>query len=136
MRFTENLQADTASGKPLVVMFSSSSCGYCARLEEEQFVPLLISGQYRGRILIRKLSLDAGRSAVDVDGTRVATDSIAGRYGVLVTPTVLLLGPGGAELAERLVGIGLPDFYGAYLDRSIRAAERALDSDDPTRSGS
>lgn len=123
---THDLRSDTATGEPLVVMFSRSDCGYCRRLEAEQFVPMLRSGDYAGRVVIRKLSLDRGQQIVDLDGNRVETQQIAARYRVTFTPTVLLLGPEGEELAERLVGLGLADFYGAYLERAIRRAKRHL----------
>lgn len=127
MSFTRDLRTDTRTGRPLVVMFSRRDCGYCRRLETEQFVPLLRSGEYAERIVIRKLSLDAGQRVIDMSGIDVDTGKIADRYGVDVTPTVLLLGPQGQELAEPLVGMGLPDFYWAYLQRAIREAEDRLD---------
>ncbi|MGH8605125.1 MAG: hypothetical protein ACREXR_20760, partial [Gammaproteobacteria bacterium] len=42
------------------------------------------------------------------------------------TPTVLFLGKQGQELAERLVGVAVPDFYGAYLDERLATARKAL----------
>jgi hypothetical protein len=42
------------------------------------------------------------------------------------TPTVLFLGPQGQELAERLAGAGIPDFYGAYLEQRLDTARKAL----------
>lgn len=127
MPFTRDLRADTGTGKPLVVMFSRSDCGYCRRLEAEQFAPLLRAGSYAERIVVRKLSLDPGQRVLDVDGIQVETREVASRYRVFVTPTVLLLGTDGREIAERLVGLGLADFYWAYLERAIRQAERRLE---------
>lgn len=118
--------ADTGDHMPLVLMFSASDCGYCSRLEVEELLPVIRSGQYASRVRIRKISLDPGQYVTDFDGRRTATEEIASRYEVGVTPTVILLGPDGAELAERLVGIGTTGFYGAYLDRSIRQAEWRL----------
>lgn len=43
-----------------------------------------------------------------------------------LAPTVLLLGPSGRELAERLVGAGVPDFYGAYLEQRLATARCSL----------
>ena len=36
------------------------------------------------------------------------------------------LGPRGDEIAERLVGAGVPDFYGAYFDQRLVTARKAL----------
>jgi hypothetical protein len=41
-----------------------------------------------------------------------------------LTPTVLFLGR--QELAERLVGVAVPDFDGAYLDERLATARQAL----------
>ena len=42
------------------------------------------------------------------------------------TPTVLFLGAQGQEMAERLVGIAVPDFYGAYLEDRLVASRKLL----------
>ena len=42
------------------------------------------------------------------------------------TPTVLFLGPEGQKLAEPLVGVAVPDFYGAYLDERLVLASTAF----------
>ena len=39
---------------------------------------------------------------------------------------VLFLGRQGQALAERLVGVAVPDFYGAYLDERLATARQAL----------
>ena len=41
-------------------------------------------------------------------------------------PTVLFLGPNGQELAERLVGVAVPDFYGSYLEARLAQARARL----------
>jgi hypothetical protein len=42
-----------------------------------------------------------------------------------MAPTVLFMGPEG-EIAERLVGYGSPDFYGAYLEQRIAQAHASI----------
>ena len=42
------------------------------------------------------------------------------------TPTVLFLGPQGQELAKRLVGNAVPDFYDAYLEDRLATARTAV----------
>ena len=43
-----------------------------------------------------------------------------------MAPTVLFFGRGGTEIAKRMVGGMLADFYGAYLDQRIATARKAL----------
>jgi hypothetical protein len=47
------------------------------------------------------------------------------RYRITMVPTVLFLGPQG-EIAERLIGYGSRDFYGAYLNERIANAKKKL----------
>ena len=46
-------------------------------------------------------------------------------WKVKIAPTVLFLGAGGREVAERLEG-GSPDFYSGYLDQRLEQARRAI----------
>ena len=69
------------------------------------------------------------RSAVSVlDFKRTATthDGLVRAWAVKVAPSVLFFGPGGLEVAERLQGIYIEDFYGAYLEQRLQQARTAL----------
>lgn len=41
-------------------------------------------------------------------------------------PTLLFLGADGREVAARLQGASIPDFYGAYLEERLQTARREL----------
>ena len=60
------------------------------------------------------------------DGKPTTAAAQARAWQATFTPTVLFLGSQGQELAERLVGIAVPDFYDAYLDQRLNAARQAL----------
>lgn len=123
---SRDLEADarTAAARslPILLSFTSSTCGYCEQLEEWFLKPMLISGDYDDKIMIRKIMIDGGGSVVDFDGSRIDTDRLAGRYGVMVVPTVLFLDAQGREVTDRMVGINTLEFYGGYLDNNIHAA--------------
>ena len=123
----QTMQEAAERGLPLMLAFSSRSCGYCDQLEEDFLVPMLVSGDYEDRVLIRKLNIDAGVMVEDLQGRITPAQRIADHYDVDMTPTLLFLGPDGEELADRLVGVMIPDFYGGYIDRGIAAANAALD---------
>jgi len=53
-------------------------------------------------------------------------DSIGKRWGARFAPTVLFFDTNGKELAERLRGVAVPDFYGAYLEDRLESSARAL----------
>jgi len=60
---------------------------------------------------------------IGLDGVSQTQDQITRNWGIKIAPTVLFFGAGGAEVAERLVGGYIPDFYGYYLDERVRAAK-------------
>jgi hypothetical protein len=64
-------------------------------------------------------------SVRDFSGATVTHDALARGWGIKVAPTVLFFGAKGKEIAERLEGGYIPDFYGAYLEQRLQVA-RAL----------
>lgn len=106
-------------GVPILLMFSAPDCGYCTRLERDYLKPMITSGDYDDKIIIRKVQIGARAEVVGFDGNREAVEALAERYDVFVTPTVVFIGPDGNPLAEKLVGYSSPDFYGSYLDAAI-----------------
>ena len=109
-------------GIPLLVLMAADYCSYCQYIEKHFLKPMIISGDYRDKVIIRVFYIDGFTPVKDFDGRSVMPDEVAARYQVTLTPTVLLLGPHGEELAQRLVGISSKDFYGAYLDQRIETA--------------
>ncbi len=107
---------------PMMLIFSSAFCGYCEKLDEEIVIPMLISGAYQDRILIRKLMLDEWITARDWDGTPRETEEIAKRYRVPVVPTILFLDAHGEEIAPRIVGVQSLEFLGGQVDDAIANA--------------
>jgi thiol:disulfide interchange protein len=111
---------------PILVLMAAEYCTYCKVVEKDFLKPMMISGQYQGKVLMRVLYIDGHQPIKDFDGAAVSPQDLAARYRVQLTPTVLFLGPNGQELAERLVGISSRDFYGAYVDRDIDTARSKL----------
>lgn len=114
---------------PILLVVSRSDCPYCKLLREEILDPMLLSGEYTGRILLRELFLDSFAPVRDFQGEAVAPQDLAGRYGAGFTPTVLFLDDRGRELAEPLIGINTLEYYGYYLDASIAKARARLGED-------
>jgi hypothetical protein len=52
-----------------------------------------------------------------------------------LAPTVLFFGSQGREVAARLKGAYLPDFYGAYLDEQLAIARQAVATNKPSQAG-
>jgi thioredoxin-related protein len=113
-----SLQAKAAK-LPIVMMFTSDHCPYCITVEEDFLIPMLISGEYRDKALIRKFKIDEYPQVVDFNGRSVATDIFKNRYKIYLTPTIVFLDHAGRELSPRRIGLTTPDYYGGYLDLSI-----------------
>lgn len=108
-------------GQPLIVLVSLEGCVYCERVRRSNLLPRLASGQAMVQVNLR--SLDA---LIDGQGRSTTHDALARQWKVQVAPTLLFVGPGGRELAERMAGAYQPDFYDAYLDDRLSLARQRL----------
>ncbi|WP_297907349.1 thioredoxin fold domain-containing protein [Thiomonas sp.] len=120
-RLGAEARAAAARGQPLVLMFSLPGCGYCEQLRRSTYRWLLRDG-----VPVEQLEMVPGYALQGFDDRPTDGAALAARYGVRLAPTVLFLGPDGREIGERLVGAGVPDFYGAFVDRSLGQARGRL----------
>jgi thioredoxin-related protein len=126
----KDLQAEARLSRerhlPMLVMFASETCTYCQYIDKHFLKPMIISGKYNDKVLIRVIYIDSLDTVRDFSGKPVPVEDLAASYHVKLTPTVLFLGPNGEELAPRMIGISSPDFYGTYLDQHIDQARAKL----------
>lgn len=108
-------------GEPLVVLVSLEGCPFCGVARNNYLVPL----RAEGRLDIVQVDMRNARLLKDFQGQSLTHDQLVRRWAIRVAPTVLFFGRGGVEVAPRLVGGTLPDFYGAYLDDRLQQARRA-----------
>ena len=127
---TTNLQADAQLAAerriPLMLVVAADYCSFCKLLSEEFLKPMLLSGDYTDKVLIRELRIDDDDAIRDFDGSRIAPDALALRYRASLTPTLLFLDAQGREVARRLVGVGTLDFYGEEIDQTILRARQRI----------
>ena len=107
--------------QPLVVMVSLHGCAFCKVVRENYLQPLRASG-----LQVVQVDMRDGRALVDFDGTALTHDAWVRKQGIKLAPTVLFFGAQGREVATRLKGAYLPDFYGAYLDEQLALARRVV----------
>jgi thioredoxin-related protein len=122
---TESLPAALSQAlqlkQPLVVMVSLQGCPFCKVVRESYLHPLLASG-----LQVVQIDMRDHQPLVDFDGTALTQDAWVRKQGIKLAPTVLFFGAQGREVAARLKGAYLPDFYGAYLDEQLATARRAV----------
>ncbi|MGD8547566.1 MAG: thioredoxin family protein [Thiohalophilus sp.] len=120
---TEDLYADARQAEdqnlPLLIMFSQDGCSYCSMVREDFLEPMLKSGDYADKVIIRIVKVDDFSEVRDFDGKLRSASTIATRYRASVTPTVIFVDARGYELAERILGISTPALYGGILDDAI-----------------
>ena len=125
-----DLRAEAAraarAGGPLIVIYSRADCKYCQTVKRDYLQPLAADPQRGKRVVIREIRQDAALPLRDFAGRPTDHASFTGARGIRLVPVVAFYGPDGRELAEPLVGAGLPDFYQSYLDDAIAAAARRL----------
>ncbi|MBU0654865.1 MAG: thioredoxin fold domain-containing protein [Gammaproteobacteria bacterium] len=126
----QSLQQEMLDEKlPLLLAFRADYCDYCAQLEREYLEPMIKSGDYAKRILIRRFSMGKSETVTDFNGDRIDADEFSHRHKASLTPTLVFLNAQGEEVAERLLGYNSPDFYGAYLENAIDAAYKAVNNE-------
>ena len=136
VKLTHNLAKDgrlaERKGLPILLVFSASDCSYCELLEAEILRPMLLSGDYTDKVIIRKVNIDEDSAIVrDFNGKKTPLNDIVLRYGVYVTPTVIFVNHEGTELAKRLIGINTVEYYGGDVDAAIEKSLKKIRNSDP-----
>ena len=111
-----------AKRMPLLVMVSLEGCPFCKVARNNYLGPL----RDQQGVPIVQVNMRTSQSIKDFGGLMSTHDQMAKGWGIKIAPTVLFFGQNGAEVAERLVGGYIPDFYGAYLDERLRVAQLAV----------
>lgn len=115
------------AGVPILLMFSSYSCGHCRQLEEEVLRPMRLSGMDPKQVIVRKVMLDEYANLTLFSGKAREADHYAYKdQGISVVPTVALKDQDGNDLVPKIVGYGTPGFYESYLDEAIKVSGQLL----------
>lgn len=116
-------QAAGARGEPLVVMTTLAGCPYCEIVRSHYLLPM----RREGKVHAVQLDVrDRSGNLQGFDGQMTTPADQARAWKARFTPTVMFYGPDGRELAERLVGVAVPDFYGEYLEARLTEARQKL----------
>ena len=114
----DELRNALRKGNPLVVMVSLEGCVFCKVVRENHLLPM----HKQSGLDVVQVDMRTQQVTRDFSGATATHQLLVQSWGVRVAPTVLFFGPGGVEVAERLTGGYIPDFYGAYLDDRLTRA--------------
>jgi thioredoxin-related protein len=107
--------------QPLIVMVSLDGCVFCRQARQSHLLPMALSGT-----AIVQVDMRNSQPVLDFAGKLTTHDELTRRWKVSITPTLLFFGPGGKEVAERMEGAYLPDFYGPYLEERLAQGRKFL----------
>ncbi len=119
---TAELEQALAARQPLVVMVSLDGCPWCRIVRENYLRPLRAAG----KLPVVQVDIASAAPLQDFAGRATTHDALTRAWNVDTAPTLLFFGRQAREVAPRLVGVGSPDFYGAYLDDRIRVARAVI----------
>lgn len=118
----DELALALAQRQPLVVMVSLAGCPHCKIVRENYLLPLRAR---QGQPIVQ-VDMHGQWPLRDFHAAGRTHDQMVRQWGIKLAPTVLFFGRDGAEVAPRLVGSSIPDFYGAYLDERLAQAQAAV----------
>ena len=119
-----------APGSDAVVAPMGSGCASIIEYPREQalreYLVPFSREEWHGKALFRQVGIDRRDPVLDFGGARTTHQALADRYGVFLSPTVLVVDANGRPLGEPIVGLLTVDFYGAYIDNALKAARAKL----------
>lgn len=121
LAFPYDLQKQNAQA--VVILFSVPDCAYCEKVRQQSLRHVHTDTNYKGRVGVYEIDFtDDRKTFIWFDGNRYTGKSLAAPLNVKFSPTVMVFNAKGAVAGKPLLGAGLPEFYGAYLDELIRSA--------------
>lgn len=111
---------------PILIMYSSDTCEYCERLEDDLLAPMYLDSKNQKRVIIRKVMIDSIDEIKDFSGKEVDAEEFAYNQGVQVTPTLRFVDAKGDKLVPDMIGYNTPEMYGAYVDNAIESSLKSL----------
>jgi len=114
------------SNLPVLLLFSAEDCGYCDAVRDNYLVPMIKTGEYSSTILFRQLYIDDYHYLRNEKGEIISAETMALKYDIEVTPSILFINAQGNELSERIIGINSVDYFDELLSTHISQANRAM----------
>jgi thioredoxin-related protein len=119
----DSAQAAVKQGEPLVVLMSLPGCPYCELVRRNYLIPMR---QSEGLHVVQLDVTERRQKVLDFAGQASNGYALSRAWASRVTPTVLFFDDKGREIAPRLEGVAVPDFYDSYLQERLSTARAAL----------
>lgn len=116
-------QEARALRRPLVLMVTIHNCAFCDLVRTNYLGPLHRQGALHA---VQIDMLDRRSALLDFQGQSSNARALTRLWGVRIAPTLLFFDTEGREVAQRLEGIAVPEFYGAFLEQRLDQARAAM----------
>ena len=110
------------NGVPLVIMTTLKGCPFCDVVRTNYLSPM----HQRTELIALQLDITDGVPVEYFDGQWLTPREISRLWKNRVAPTLYFFNAQGREVAERLEGMAVPDFFGVYLDQRLALAREAM----------
>ena len=113
----DELSAALQRAQPLVVMVSLEGCPFCSTVRQYHLLPL----QHEGQPIVQ-VNMRSNARVLDFAGHSRTHGELVRTWNVTSAPKLFFFGSAAREVAPRLQGSSIPDFYGAYLEERLQTA--------------
>jgi hypothetical protein len=119
----QSAERAVSAGQPLIIMTTLAGCPWCDIVRQQYLVPMNKAKQ----LFAFELDVRDRNSRLQAfDGSFTTPSDQTRAWKARFAPTVLFFDAKGQEIAERLVGVAVPDFYGSYLESRLAEAKTRL----------
>jgi len=130
---TEDLADATASGRRLMVIWEQRGCIYCTRMHETVFPDPEVEANIRAHYYVVQLNLFGDIEVTDFDGEVLSEKSMARKWGVVFTPTMMFFDDAETTLpANQAAVLAMPGAFerNTVLDMLTWIVERGYEGDE------
>ncbi|MCF6315594.1 MAG: thioredoxin family protein [Marinosulfonomonas sp.] len=131
----EDLLEAEGQGKRLLIIWEQRGCIYCNKMHNEIFPDPAIDALIRERFYVVQMNLFGDIEVTDLDGTVMSERDMAGRWGVIFTPTMMFMrdGEAGQVTGTEFAAATMPGAFGTYTTRHLMEwiVQKGYDGEEP-----
>ncbi len=61
---------------PILIMFGTESCPFCHLLKDDFLIPMIISGDYTDKVILRQVYVEEGADIISFSGTKIRCPTV------------------------------------------------------------
>ena len=131
----EDLAEAKAQDKRLLIIWEQRGCIYCNKMHNEVFPDPAIDALIREKFYVVQMNLFGDIEVTDFDGTVLPERDMAGRWGVIFTPTMMFMrdDEAGQVTGTEFSAATMPGAFGKYTTRHLMEwiVQKGYDGDEP-----